>query len=104
MPTLNLPERYLALLSQLLSLHLPDAEVWAYGSRVSGGSHETSDLDIVVRNPKDLKCRNNNLPDIQEALQMSTIPIMVDVHDWADLPEAFHRQIEREYLVIKEAE
>jgi len=103
MSAINLPHQHLALLRQLLAIHVPSSEVWAYGSRVSGGCHETSDLDIVLRNPKDLTCRNNNLLDIQEALQMSTIPIIVDVHDWANLPESFHQQIEREYVVIKEA-
>lgn len=71
----------------LLPRHLPGAEVWAYGSRVNDGGHETSDLDIVVRNPSDLEGRNEHLSDLKEALQVSEIPISVDVHDWATLPE-----------------
>lgn len=101
MPTLDLPPRYLALLRQLLESHLPDAEVWAYGSRVAGDGHETSDLDIVLRNPDDLKQSSENLPDFIEALQQSLIPFMVDVHDWAYLPEAFHQEIERCHVVIQ---
>jgi len=34
MLTLDLPERHLKLLRALLQKHTPEAEVWAYGSRV----------------------------------------------------------------------
>jgi len=103
MPTLNLLPRHLDILKQLLNTHVSAAEVWAYGSRVSGGAHETSDLDIVLRNPADLTQRNDNLPDLEEAIQNSLLPIVVDVHDWAGLPPAFHGQIEKLHTVIQEA-
>lgn len=35
-----------------------------------------------------------------EALTDSTLPFLMDVHDWARLPERFQRQIEREYVVL----
>ena len=38
----------------LLREHVPGIEVWAYGSRVNGESHDASDLDLVLRGP-DLK-------------------------------------------------
>ena len=37
-----------------------------------------------------------------EAIEKSTIPILVQVHDWARLPESFHREIERDYVVVQE--
>ena len=37
------------MLVELLRRHVPEAEVWAYGSRVNGRSHDASDLDIVPR-------------------------------------------------------
>ena len=36
------------ILISLLTSHLPDTPVWAYGSRVSGGAKPWSDLDMVV--------------------------------------------------------
>ena len=48
---LDLPRRYRERLQELLKDHVPDAEVWAYGSRVNGESHEASDLDLVIRGP-----------------------------------------------------
>jgi len=102
MPTLDLPERYLALLQALLEKYTPEAEVWAYGSRVSGESHAASDLDIVLRNPIDLSQPQAQLIDLKEAIDESDIPILVDVHDWAGLPESFHAGIEERYVVIRE--
>lgn len=99
---LDLPERHLLALRQLLAIHVPGVEVWAYGSRVTGGGHETSDLDIVLRNPHAPKQTTQNYQNLKEALQQSAIPILIDVHDWAHLPESFHREIERCHVVIQE--
>ena len=48
---LELPERYRKQVEEILRDRMPDAEVWAYGSRVDGTSYEASDLDLVVRAP-----------------------------------------------------
>lgn len=37
-----------------------------------------------------------------EALRDSNIPFLVDAHDWARLPDAFLREIEREHVVLVE--
>ena len=46
---LHLKARHRRKLEEIL--HLPEVEVWAYGSRVSGESHGGSDLDLVLRGP-----------------------------------------------------
>ena len=48
---LQLSTRHREVLAEPLKEHLPDVEVWAYGSRVSGRSHDGSDLDLVLRAP-----------------------------------------------------
>ena len=98
---LDLQPKHLALLRQLLQQHLPQAEVWAYGSRVNGDGHEASDLDLVVRQPADLKQETNQLEDLRDALVESNLPIRVDVVDWARIPATFHREIERAYMVVQ---
>jgi predicted nucleotidyltransferase len=100
---LQLSPRHLAMLRALLSQQAPEAEAWAYGSRVNGGAHEGSDLDIVLRNPADPKAEIKHWLDVQEAVQESDLPMLVDVHDWAHLPTEFHRNIEQSYVVIREA-
>ena len=102
MPKLDLPERYRRQLLTLLDTHVPEAEVWAYGSRVRGTNHEASDLDIVLRGPQLAKL-GYEYPELVEAVRESTIPILIDIFDWARLPESFHREIERNYVVLKES-
>ena len=96
---LDFPRRYREQLEELLRQHVPDVEVWAYGSRVSGESHEGSDLDLVLRSPTLMPLSGEYL-DLIEALEESNIPILVQIHDWARLPESFHHEIERDYVVF----
>ena len=99
---LTLPPRYRRMVEELLREYVPDAEVWAYGSRVNGESHEGSDLDLVVRGPM-LKPLGVEFIDLVEALRESNIPIMVQAHDWARLPDGFHREIEQDYVMVKKS-
>ena len=48
---LVLPMRYLREVERILQMVVPDVEVWAYGSRVTGTAYEASDLDLVLRPP-----------------------------------------------------
>lgn len=100
-PSLDLPHKYLQRVQELLREFVPDAEVWAYGSRVVGGSHEASDLDVVLRDPADLSAENRRLAELKEAFIESDLPIRVDVMDWARIPESFHREIERAHVILQ---
>ena len=100
---LHLPQRYRRILEGLLREHVPEAEVWAYGSRITGESHDGSDLDLVIRGPE-LKPLDDGFFELLEAIEQSNIPILVQAHDWARLPESFHAEIERDYVVVQEGE
>ena len=97
---LDLPRRYRRIVEALLREHVPDAEVWAYGSRVNGESHEGSDLDLVVRGPG-LEPLGEGFLNLLEAIEESNIPILVQIHDWARLPESFHQEIDRNHIVMQ---
>ena len=98
---LHLPERYLQMVLAILQTHLPNAEVWAYGSRVNGDYYEASDLDLVVRQPEDLSRQQINLDEVIDAFSESNLPIIVQLVDWARIPESFHDEIMAKYAVIK---
>lgn len=98
---LQLAPHYLRLLQSLLAQHVPHAQVWVYGSRITGHAHEGSDLDIVLRNPANLTAETPELPDLQEAVRESDLPMLIDIHDWAHLPTDFHRNIENNYVEIQ---
>ena len=97
---LDLKPRHRQLLESLLTEHLPGVEVWAYGSRVSGMSHEGSDLDIVLRGPGLEPIPADKLSKLTDALRESTLPFLVEAHDWARLPPSFQEEIERSYVSL----
>ena len=98
---LSLPPRYRKMVEELLHEHVPEAEVWAYGSRINGESHEGSDLDLVLRGPG-LERLGIEYVELTDAIRESNIPILVQVHDWARLPDTFHDEIEQNYVVVQE--
>ena len=98
---LDLPDRYRSQVEALLAEHVPEAEVWAYGSRVNGQSHDASNLDLVLRGPNLERIPADQLADLADALEESNIPILVQAHDWARLPTTFHAEIKGEYVEIQ---
>ena len=97
---LHMQPKHRQVLEALLQEHLPGVEVWAYGSRVSGRSHDGSDLDLVLRGPGLKEIPIARLGDFEEAVRESTIPFLVEARDWTRLPERFHREIERHHVVL----
>ena len=92
-PILHLLPRHLGMVQALLQHYLPDAEVWAYGSRVTGTGHEASDLDLVVRHPTNLDADLPGIARLKEAFLESDLPIRVEVMEWSRLPKSFHRNM-----------
>jgi predicted nucleotidyltransferase len=89
-----LKSKYKQMLLDIFSeLTLP-VEVWAYGSRVSGTAHDGSDLDLVIRSMDGKKLPIDILMELKEKIRDSNVPILVDLFDWARLPESFHQNIE----------
>ena len=101
---LHLSPRHRAKIEELLREHLPDVEVWAYGSRVTGESHDGSDLDLVLRGPNCEEVDIGRLGDFTEGVELSTIPFIVEARDWARLPESFRESILQGYTVLVEAD
>lgn len=97
---LHLQPRHRLLLESIFKEHLPGVEVWAYGSRVDGRSHDGSDLDLVLRGPNLEEIPFGQLAEIKDAVRESNIPFLVEVWDWAHLPERFHQEIERNYVEL----
>jgi predicted nucleotidyltransferase len=75
-------------------------EVWAFGSRVNGGAHDGSDLDLVIRTPTLQAMPVNALSDLKDAISESNIPIVIDIHDWARIPESFHKNIQQKHELL----
>ena len=98
--TIHLEDRHKKMLEDLFHKYLPGVEVWAYGSRVKGKSHEGSDLDLVLRGSNLEKIKFSQFMDMQEALTDSNIPFLVEIKDWAEIPKHFHEEIQKNYYVL----
>lgn len=72
-------------------------EVWVYGSRVKGTAHSGSDLDLVIRSRNLAPVPANVFGELCEKIRESNIPILVELRDWAHLPDSFHVNIEKQY-------
>lgn len=99
--TVSLPPRHLALLRRILAHTLPNAEIWAFGSRVNGGHHETSDIDLVARNTTDPETPVSGLASARDALIESDLPMRVQLFDWSTMPKSFRSEILRRYAILQ---
>lgn len=91
---LNLNPKYADMIKKILQQHIPNATVWAYGSRVKNQSHEGSDLDLVIRYGD---VSPQQLSTVREAFSDSNIPILIDLLDWKNIPEPFQVEIEKKH-------
>ena len=98
MNKLFIEPRHLKMLKDILESYCPEAEIWAYGSRLTGDAHSGSDLDLVVKN---FNSTDKYLYELKELLSESNIPFFVDIHEFDRLPESFQTEILKNYVVIK---
>ena len=75
----------------LLTEHVPECEVRAFGSRVKWTAKDYSDLDLAVVGSEPLSLRQ--LRRLKEAFEESNLPIRVDVVDWQSLSDGFKQVI-----------
>ena len=97
---LDLEPRTSIILKAIFRNHAPLAEVWAFGNRITSRAHASSDLHLVIRTPGALDQPVSNLADLQRAISKSSVPLFVDLHDWAAMPEAFQTKLEREHYIF----
>ena len=97
MNNLNIKSEYIKMLVDIFDKYCPNAEIWAYGSRLGGDFHNGSDLDLVI------KSFNSNEPklfELKELLRESNIPFLIDINEFNFLPESFQNEILKKYIVI----
>ncbi|MGA2077294.1 MAG: nucleotidyltransferase domain-containing protein [Terriglobia bacterium] len=96
---IDLPPQHLETVRAILSRHVPNYEVRAFGSRVSGTVKKYSDLDLAVVAPGRLK--PDTLRHLKEAFEESDLPFRVDVLDWDDVSPEFQNVIAKDYEVVQ---
>ena len=97
MSKLFIKPEHLKMLKDIFASYCPEAEIWAYGSRLTGDAHEGSDLDLAV---KDFHRKNANLSELKSLLTDSNIPFIVDIHEFDKLPKSFQDEILKNYIIL----
>ena len=94
---INLQPEYLGMLKEIFTAYCPQAEIWGYGSRIGGDSHEGSDLDLAVKTFGDA---TKSIDELNDLLNDSDIPFLIDLHEFDRLPVSFQSEILKNYVVL----
>ena len=98
--SIDLNPNHLGTVKAILAEHVPECEVWAFGSRATWTAKDYSDLDLAIVGKGPLDWRT--LGRLKETFEESSLPMRVDVLDWHAISESFREVIERDYVVVQE--
>ncbi len=98
MDRLFIKPKYLKMLTDIFESYCPNAEIWAYGSRIKGEAHDGSDLDLVV---KSFNSDDTYLFELKELINDSNVPFIVDIHEFDQLPQLFQEEIKKDYIILR---
>ena len=101
-PTIDIRPDHMEMVRKILWQHVPDREVWAFGSRVTWIAKAYSDLDLVImgEEPMDLDV----LAALKEDFSTSDLPWKVDVVEWASTAASFRTVIEKKRVVVQKTQ
>lgn len=87
-----------AIVLRILNEIVPDREVRAFGSRVTGKAKPFSDLDLAIMGDEPLSLETR--ARLEEAFSESELPWKVDILDWVQADEAFQKIIKQNYFIF----
>ena len=94
---LSVDERRLVL--EVLRANLPpEAKVWVFGSRVTGGARPYSDLDLAIDCGRPLSL--DEAASLREVLTECDLPFRADLVDWQALDDRFREAIAAERVAL----
>ena len=96
--SIDLEPRVLQEVQEILRQHVPEYEIWAFGSRVGGGAKRFSDLDLAVVSAAAMPVRRLAL--LASAFEESDLPLKVDVVDLQSTAPAFRQRITAHHEII----
>ncbi|MFE8872232.1 nucleotidyltransferase family protein [Acetobacter persici] len=88
-----------AIVLRILNEIVPDREVRAFGSRVTGKAKPFSDLDLAIMGDEPLALETR--ARLEESFSDSDLPWKVDVLDWAQVDADFKRIISNSWIVLQ---
>ncbi|WP_298269499.1 nucleotidyltransferase family protein [Geobacter sp.] len=95
---IDVAPQYLETVKAILRRHVPDREVWVFGSRATGTAKQYSDLDLAVIGDTPLDF--GRLALLENDFDESELPFKVDVVDWSTASESFRQVIRKTAVVL----
>ncbi len=97
--TLDLDPTSLGIVQEILSRHVPERPVFAFGSRTRGRARRRSDLDLAVGGAEPLN--HEIVAEIKDDFSESDLPIFVDVLDVHSVDPGFLQRIEPYFVPVQ---
>ena len=101
MPPVDIAPEHLTIVLDILRKHVPDHEVWAFGSRARRAARRYSDLDLAIISTEPLSLLAS--ARLADDFSDSDLPWRVDVLDWATTSADFRKIVERDKVVLQQA-
>ena len=98
-PPIDMRPDHWRIVRRILHCHVPEHDVWAFGSRAKGGAKLYSDLDLAVITERPLPLDVSAA--LAEGFSESDLPWKVDVVDWATTGESFRKIITAEKVMVQ---
>ena len=83
----------------ILERHIPQREVWAFGSRARRNAKPYSDLDLAIIGNQPLG--RSLITALAEDFSESELPYKVDLVDWATANPHFRAVIEKDKVLLR---
>lgn len=100
-PAIDIRPEQWAIVRSILRHHVPQREVWAFGSRARGTAKPYSDLALVILGDEPLGLAVSSA--LSDDFSESDLPWKVDLVDWTTTSEAFRQIVERDRVVLQSA-
>jgi predicted nucleotidyltransferase len=83
----------------ILRKHVPQKQVWAFGSRAKRTAWTYSDLDLAIITDQPLSFKVH--ADLAEDFSESDLPFRVDILDWTTTSDDFRQIVENDKVVVQ---
>lgn len=100
-PKIDIRPDHWEIVRDILHKHVPDYDVWAFGSRAKWTAKQYSDLDLAVITDKPLSLEVS--ANLSDDFSESDLPWKVDIVDWATTQDNFREIIKRDKVVVQKA-
>ena len=98
-PLIDIRPDHWDIVQGILQKHVPQYEVWAFGSRTKWTAKQYSDLDLALITDKPLSLDVS--ASLSDDFSESDLPYKVDIVDWATTSESFRKIIEQDKVVVQ---